>query len=105
MRRLYFGGGVTPPCHPPPLDMQDEEQRERARSLLAFVVAGWEAGGDAKPPPEWLGALFSEVLYAYCDTPRAILAGTILTCSICLLPRAPLQGVCDAAAQHEAHPL
>ena len=41
--------------------MQDEEQRERARSLLAFVVAGWEAGGDAKPPPEWLGALFSEV--------------------------------------------
>ena len=41
--------------------LRDEEQRERARSLLAFVVAGWEAGGDAKPPPEWLGALFSEV--------------------------------------------
>ena len=105
MSRLCFGGEIHRLPPPPPLHMQDEEQRERARSLLAFVVAGWEAGGDAKPPPEWLGALFSEVLYAYCDTPRAILAGTILTCSICLLPRAPLQGVCDAAAQHEAHPL
>ena len=61
MSRLCFGGEIHRLPPPPPLHMQDEEQRERARSLLAFVVAGWEAGGDAKPPPEWLGALFSEV--------------------------------------------
>ena len=65
----------------PPWHMQDEEQRERARSLLAFVVAGWEAGGDAKPPPEWLGALFSEVY--------ATLAATLLA-PYSLVPYSPV---------------